>query len=127
MERRGMRSALERRNDQISVGRQGGRVDKRSASTVFAAVFDALPHRGPHVVPLFLYPLMGWLCVFALKSVLAALPPEVFRWLLVGGVFYTSGIPFYALGRWYPACHGVWHLFVLAGSMSHFGAIVLLL
>ncbi|MGB5835205.1 MAG: hemolysin III family protein [Thiohalocapsa sp.] len=94
---------------------------------IFGIVFDALPHRGPRVVPMLIYLLMGWLCVFALKPVLAALPPEVFRLLLVGGIFYTSGILFYALDRWYPACHGVWHLFVLAGSMSHYGAVVLLL
>jgi hemolysin III len=93
---------------------------------LFGIVFDALPHRGQRVVPVFLYLLMGWLGVFALKPVLATVPPEVFRWLLAGGVFYTSGILFYVLGRWYPACHGVWHLFVLAGSMSHYGAIVLL-
>ena len=94
---------------------------------LFGIVFHALPHRGRRVVSVILYLMMGWLCVFALKSVLAALPPEAFRWLLVGGVFYTSGILFYLLGRWYPACHCVWHLFVLAGSMSHFGAVVLLL
>ena len=90
-------------------------------------VFDALPHRGPRVIPVLIYLLMGWLCVFALKSILAALPPDAFGWLLVGGIFYTAGIVFYVLDHWYPACHGVWHLFVLAGSASHYGAIMLLL
>jgi len=90
-------------------------------------VFDALPHKGPRVIPVLIYLLMGWLCVFALKLVLAALPPDAFRWLLVGGIFYTAGIVFYVLDHRYPACHGVWHLFVLAGSTSHYGAVVLLL
>jgi hemolysin III len=90
-------------------------------------VFDALPRQGPRVIPMLIYLLMGWLCVLALKPVLAALPPDAFRWLLVGGIFYTTGIVFYALDHWYPACHGVWHLFVLAGSASHYGAIMLLL
>jgi hemolysin III len=90
-------------------------------------VFDALPRQGPRVIPMLIYLLMGWLCVLALKPVLAALPPDAFRWLLVGGIFYTTGIVFYALDHWYPACHGVWHLFVLAGSASQYGAIMLLL
>jgi hemolysin III len=94
---------------------------------VVGIVLDALPHRGRRVIPMVIYLLMGWLCVFALKPVLAALPPDGFRWLLVGGIFYTSGILFYALDHWYPACHGIWHLFVLAGSMCHYGAVVLLL
>jgi hemolysin III len=94
---------------------------------VLGIVLDALPHRGPRVIPVVIYLLMGWLCVFALKPVLAALPPDGFRWLLVGGIFYTSGILFYVLDHWYPACHGIWHLFVLAGSMSHYGAVLLLL
>jgi hemolysin III len=94
---------------------------------VLGIVLDALPHRGPRVIPVVIYLLMGWLCVFALKPVLAALPPDGFRWLLVGGIFYTAGILFYVLDHWYPACHGIWHLFVLAGSMSHYGAVLLLL
>jgi hemolysin III len=94
---------------------------------VLGIVLDALPHRGRRVIPMVIYLLMGWLCVFALKPVLAALPPDGFRWLLVGGIFYTAGILFYVLDHWYPACHGIWHLFVLAGSMSHYGAVLLLL
>ncbi|MBK1649214.1 PAQR family membrane homeostasis protein TrhA [Rhabdochromatium marinum] len=90
-------------------------------------VLDALPQRGPRFIPVIIYLLMGWLCVFALKPVLAALPSEAFRWLLIGGILYTSGILFYVLDHWYPSCHGIWHLFVLAGSISHYGAILLLL
>ncbi len=94
---------------------------------VFGIVLDALPRKGARVIPVFIYLLMGWLCVFALKPVLAALTPEAFRWLLVGGLFYTSGIVFYVLDHRYPWCHGVWHLFVLAGSISHYGAVLLML
>lgn len=37
----------------------------------------------------------------------AALPPAGFVWLLAGGLFYTSGIVFYALDRRYPWMHGM--------------------
>jgi hemolysin III len=94
---------------------------------VFGIVLDALPHKGPRVIPVIIYLIMGWLCVFALNPVLAALTPAGFRWLLAGGIFYTGGILFYILVNRYPWCHGVWHLFVLAGSMSHYFAILLML
>lgn len=94
---------------------------------IFGMLFEVFTNRGPRVIPVLIYLLMGWICVFALKPVLAALPPHAFHWLLVGGIVYTAGIVLYALGHWYPACHGVWHLFVLAGSASHYGALLLLL
>ncbi len=89
-------------------------------------VLDALPSKGLRVIPIIIYLVMGWLCLFALDS-LAALPPAGFRWLLVGGIFYTSGIVFFVLDHWYPWCHGIWHLFVLAGSISHYFTILFFL
>jgi len=94
---------------------------------VFGIVLDALPRKGPRVVPIIIYLVMGWLCLFALDPFLAALPQEAFFWLLVGGIFYTSGIVFFVLDNWYPWCHGIWHLFVLAGSVSHYFTILLFL
>ena len=90
-------------------------------------ILDALPRKGARVVPIIIYLVMGWLCLFALGPILAALPPTGFRWLLAGGIFYTSGIVFFILDHWYPRCHGIWHLFVLAGSACHYFAILLYL
>lgn len=94
---------------------------------VFGIVLDALPRKGARVVPIIIYLVMGWFCLFALNPMIAAIPPEGFRWLLIGGVFYTSGVVFYVLDRWYPWCHEIWHLFVLAGSICHYFAILLFL
>ncbi len=94
---------------------------------VFGIVLDAFPSTGQRVVPIVIYLVMGWLCLFALDSLIAALPPAGFRWLLLGGIFYTSGIVFFVLDRWYPWCHGIWHLFVLAGSVCHYFTILLYL
>jgi hemolysin III len=91
---------------------------------VLGLVLDALPRRGARVVPLIIYFVMGWLIVLAINPLLAALPRAGFIWLLTGGLLYTSGIVFYALDRRYPWMHGVWHLFVLAGSISHYVAIL---
>lgn len=67
---------------------------------------------------------MGWLALIALRPLLNALPLAGFAWLLAGGVFYTVGIVFYALERWIKHGHGIWHLFVLAGSACHYFAIL---
>ena len=47
-----------------------------------------------------------------------------FAWLAVGGLFYTVGIVFFALDTRLAHAHGVWHLFVLAGSACHYYAIL---
>ncbi|HCU53628.1 MAG TPA: hemolysin III [Gammaproteobacteria bacterium] len=87
-------------------------------------VLDALPRRGARVVPFVIYFTMGWLVVLALNPLLEALPRAGFYWLLAGGLLYTFGVVFFALDRRYPWMHGVWHLFVLAGSISHYVAVL---
>ena len=91
---------------------------------VLGLVLDALPRRGARVLPFVIYFVMGWMILLALDPLLETLPLMGFWWLLAGGIFYTSGIVFFALDRRYPWMHGVWHLFVLAGSASHFVAIL---
>ena len=91
---------------------------------VLGLVLDALPRRGARIVPFVIYFVMGWLIVLALKPLLVSLPYTGFIWLLTGGIFYTVGIVFFALDSRYPLMHGVWHLFVLAGSISHYVAIL---
>jgi hemolysin III len=92
---------------------------------VLGLVLDALPRRGARVLPLFIYFLMGWLILLAINPLLAVLSRAGFIWLLAGGIFYSSGIVFYALDHRYPWMHGIWHLFVLAGSISHYVAILI--
>jgi hemolysin III len=77
------------------------------------------------ILPVVLYLLMGWLAVFALKPLLRALPLTGFWWLLAGGLLYTGGIVFYALEGKLSYSHGIWHLFVLGGSITQFIAILL--
>ncbi|MBR9690178.1 hemolysin III family protein [Candidatus Woesearchaeota archaeon] len=72
-----------------------------------------------------IYIAMGWIIVIALYPLLKVLPMTGFLWLLAGGVFYTLGTIFLALERIFPRknhfwFHEVFHLFVIAGSFSHF-------
>jgi hemolysin III len=91
---------------------------------VLGLVLEARPRTGRRVLPMVLYLVMGWLILLAIKPLIAALPAAGFLWLLTGGILYTSGILFYALDHRYPWMHGVWHLFVLGGSISHYIAIL---
>ncbi|WP_374762942.1 PAQR family membrane homeostasis protein TrhA [Yunchengibacter salinarum] len=73
-------------------------------------------------VSLALYLVMGWAAVFVIDELYVRLSASGFMWLVLGGAFYTIGAIFYALKR-VPYAHAIWHLFVLAGSASHFVAI----
>jgi hemolysin III len=86
---------------------------------------EFLPRRGARILPMVIYVLMGWLVLIALKPLLQILPWAGFVWLLLGGLCYTFGIIFYSLDERLRHAHGVWHLFVLAGSISHYLAIFL--
>jgi len=70
------------------------------------------------------YLLMGWSIAVALIPLRQALGPAGFAWVVAGGLFYTVGIAFYALDARVRHAHGVWHLFVLAGSVCHYVAIL---
>ena len=70
-----------------------------------------------------LYVAMGWLAIAWARPVIASLGWDGAGLLLAGGIAYTSGIAFYAWDR-LRFNHAIWHLFVLAGSTSHFLAIV---
>lgn len=76
--------------------------------------------KGERVLSVVLYVAMGWLAVVALGPLARALGTVGLAWMIGGGVFYTAGIAFYAFDRRLPVFHGIWHLFVLAGSVSHY-------
>jgi hemolysin III len=80
--------------------------------------------QGERVLSIVLYVAMGWLGVFAFVPLVRAIGAWGFAGLLAGGLFYTAGIGFYAFDKRIPAFHGVWHLFVLAGSVAHFVVIL---
>ncbi len=69
-----------------------------------------------------LYLGMGWMFVLAGKQIILNLPSISLTYLVAGGLAYSIGVIFY-MWRKLPYSHGIWHLFVLAGSMLHFFAI----
>lgn len=71
-----------------------------------------------------LYLLMGWLIVIAAEPLAASLPPSGLRWLVAGGLAYTIGVVFFALGSQLRYGHFIWHLFVMAGTACHYFAVL---
>ena len=71
-----------------------------------------------------LYLVMGWLIVFDFANLSEVIGSKGVLWLSAGGMFYTVGIIFYAFQR-IPYNHVIWHMFVLAGAISHFFMIFL--
>ncbi len=82
------------------------------------------PRNGPRILSVVINVAMGWVAVVAWVPLLRALGPAGFAWLAAGGLFYTFGIVFFALDNRLAHAHGVWHLFVLAGSACHYYAIL---
>lgn len=70
-----------------------------------------------------LYIGMGWVGVAAAAPLVAQLEAGGLVWLLVGAVLYTAGTIFYVNRAGYRHAHGLWHLFVLGGTASHYAAI----
>ena len=93
-------------------------------TALIGMVLDVLPRKGPRILAVVIYLVMGWMCVLVINPLIAKLSVAGFYWLLAGGVFYTVGIVFYALGSRIVWAHGAWHVFVLAGSACHYVAIL---
>ncbi|MFU8887899.1 MAG: PAQR family membrane homeostasis protein TrhA [Trueperaceae bacterium] len=79
----------------------------------------------PRWLSVAMYIAMGWMAMVGIVPMAQALPWGALTWLLIGGLFYSFGALIYALKRPDPwpkvfGYHEIWHLFVLAGSASHF-------
>jgi hemolysin III len=92
---------------------------------VAGSLQDLRPRNDARILSVVIYLLMGWAAVVALVPMVNALGRAGFAWVASGGLFYTVGIVFYALDARLRHAHGIWHLFVLAGSAAHFVAILI--
>jgi hemolysin III len=74
-------------------------------------------------VSMVIYVMMGWLALVAIRPLVSALPPAGTAWLLAGGLIYSAGIYFFINDERIRHGHGIWHLFVLGGSLCQFVSI----
>jgi hemolysin III len=73
----------------------------------------------PHIASDLLYLPMGWMLLFFLRPLIETVPTGFLVWALIGAASFSIGIIFYILQR-FPFFHTIWHLFVIAGSVSFF-------
>lgn len=73
-----------------------------------------------------LYIVIGWLIVVAWKPLVASVSTKGIVFLVIGGVLYSFGAIFY-VWKGFKYHHAIWHLFVVAGSIMHFFAVMSLL
>ena len=93
---------------------------------VFGILLKSLVFRDQHLLTDLLYLPMGWLIIAAARPLTANSPPGMLRWVIIGGLCYSIGIPFYMTKK-VPFSHVIWHLFVLAGGISFYRAFALYL
>lgn len=87
---------------------------------VFGIILEMLHKKGRRILPVIIYLIMGWLMMIAFNPLLEALTLKGFLGLLIGGLFYTFGVIFFAMSNQVRHSHGIWHLFVMAGSIAHY-------
>ena len=75
------------------------------------------------ILPLIIYLVMGWLIIIALKPLADNLASNGVWLLAIGGLLYSIGVVFFILSDRVKHAHGVWHLFVIGGSLSHYVSI----
>lgn len=71
------------------------------------------------LVSTFIYVALGGMVLFIIKPLTASMTPTTIELLVGGGIFYAGGVPFYIMKQ-LRYNHAIWHVFVLAGSISHF-------
>ena len=83
------------------------------------------PRSEARILSLVIYAVMGWVILIAIGPLLDHLETTGLVLLATGGLFYTGGIVFYAFDDRFRHWHGIWHLFVIGGSLLHYLAIAL--
>ena len=91
---------------------------------VIGILLDCFTSDERRIIQLVIYVLMGWIALVAIQPLIESLSMAGFLWLLGGGLFYSVGIVFYVLDLKKFHFHGIWHLFVLAGSITHYFTIM---
>ena len=80
--------------------------------------------KAPRYLSTFIYLLMGWIGIVAIKEFWSTMPPKAVFYLFAGGVSFTTGAVFYAIkkpvSRSGAGFHEIFHLFVLLGWAFHY-------
>ncbi|WP_037588427.1 PAQR family membrane homeostasis protein TrhA [Stenoxybacter acetivorans] len=87
---------------------------------LFGIVQEITLGKKTRLLSMILYVVMGWLIVAAISPLVQHLPAGGLFWLVFGGLAYSIGIYWFLNDEKIRHGHGIWHLFVLAGSAAQF-------
>lgn len=90
-----------------------------AACAVLGIILNAISPEKHHKVSMVIYVAAGWAIAVASVPFVRSVGLSGFFLLVLGGVFYTLGLIFYSLNK-IPYMHVIWHLFVLAGTVTHY-------
>ena len=96
------------------------------ALALIGMIIENLPIKGPRVIPIVIYLMMGWACMFTLDEMIAGMTSTGFSLIVAGGITYSVGVIYYVLDNWFKYMHSVWHMFVIGGSVLHYLAVLTL-
>ena len=91
---------------------------------IIGIVLDCFSSDERRIMQLIIYVVMGWIALIAIQPLIKSLSLAGFLWLLGGGLFYSVGIAFYIIDLKKYHFHGIWHIFVLSGSITHYFTIM---
>ena len=95
-------------------------------AAIIGIVFNSISLEKAKKLSLVCYVAMGWAIIFAIKPMIASVTKPSLVFLLIGGIFYTAGIVFYAVKK-IRYFHSVWHLFTVGGTVFHYFSILLIM
>lgn len=94
--------------------------------TIFGILFKIFFTGRFNFLSTIIYLIMGWMIVFVFDDLKALITPLSLKLLILGGVSYSVGTIFYAMGN-KKFTHGIWHIFVLAGSIFNYFSVYYLI
>lgn len=95
------------------------------ASAIVGIVLNSVNLEKYKKISMACYIIMGWIIVFAFKTIFQSMNTNGIILLVLGGIVYTIGAIIYGIGKKVKYMHSLWHFFVLAGSILHFFCIYL--
>jgi hemolysin III len=90
---------------------------------LLGVTLEAVAGQRVRVLSVVLYLGLGWLVAIAVRPLMQSVESGGLVLLVAGGLAYSAGVIFYGWKR-LPYHHAVWHLFVMAGSLLHFFAVL---
>lgn len=93
------------------------------AIAIFGIAFQCLFVNKYPIFSTATYLVMGWMVLVAIYPLWMAMGATAVLWIAAGGIIYSLGVVFYAM-RNVKYMHAVWHLFVLGGTLAHYGVVL---